>query len=65
LIAELEAHALSKSKPPVKPARLDILPVIILIAIVAIIGAGVWIFPHLQKIIQREDCFATGRADCG
>jgi len=51
--------------PPSKSARPDFLPVIILILIVAVIGAGVWAFPHLQKIIQREDCLATGRADCG
>jgi len=55
----------SDLKPRPKAKGSDLLPVIVLVAIVAVIGAGVWIFPYLQKIIQREDCYATGRPDCG
>jgi hypothetical protein len=42
----------------------DFLPVIVLIAIVATICLAVWLFPTVQKIIQRQDCIAVGRNDC-
>jgi hypothetical protein len=44
--------------------RPDFLPVIVLFAIVGIICAGIWLFPHFQKIIQQQDCVAVGRNDC-
>ena len=45
--------------------RPDLLPIIILVAIVAVVGAGLWLFPYVQAIIQRQDCIAVGRDDCG
>jgi hypothetical protein len=42
----------------------DFLPLIVLFAIVATICLGFWLFPAVQKIIQRQDCIAVGRNDC-
>jgi hypothetical protein len=45
--------------------RPDLLPVIILLAVVGAVCAGLWLFPYLQAVIQRQDCIAVGRVDCG
>ncbi len=44
--------------------RFDFVPVIVLLGLVGVICAGYWLFPYVQKIIQREDCVAVGRNDC-
>jgi hypothetical protein len=43
----------------------DLLPVIVLLAILGVVGAGFWLFPYVQAIIQHQDCIAVGRVDCG
>jgi hypothetical protein len=43
----------------------DLVPMIILIGIVSTICLGFWLFPYVQKIMQRQDCIAMGRTDCG
>jgi hypothetical protein len=45
--------------------RPDLLPVIILLAILGVAGAGLWLFPYLQAAVQHQDCVAVGRDDCG
>ena len=45
--------------------RPDLLPVIVLLAILGAVGAGLWLFPYVQAVIQRQDCIAVGRVDCG
>jgi hypothetical protein len=45
--------------------RPDLLPVIILVAILGVAGAALWLFPYVQSVIQRQDCIAVGRDDCG
>jgi hypothetical protein len=45
--------------------RPDLLPIIILVAILAVAGAALWLFPYVQSVIQRQDCIAVGRDDCG
>jgi hypothetical protein len=47
------------------PRRPDLLPIIILIAIVAVVVGGLWLFPYLQSAVEHQDCVAVGRADCG
>jgi hypothetical protein len=42
----------------------DLLPVIVLVAIVVAVGAGLWLFPYVQATLQRRDCIAVGRTDC-
>ncbi|WP_213774790.1 hypothetical protein [Bradyrhizobium sp. dw_78] len=44
--------------------RPDLLPIIVLLAIIGVIFAGLWLFPYLQAAIQRRDCIAIGRVDC-
>jgi hypothetical protein len=44
--------------------RPDLLPVIILLAIVGAVGAGLWLFPYVQAALQHRDCVAVGRTDC-
>jgi hypothetical protein len=44
--------------------RPDLVPVIVLLAIVGAVGAGLWLFPYFQATIQRRDCIAVGRTDC-
>ncbi len=50
---------------PERNQRPDFLPVIVLFGIVVVICLGIWLFPYLQSVIQRQDCVATGRQDCG
>ena len=45
--------------------RPDLLPIIILVAIVGIVCAGLWLFPYVQAVIERQNCIAVGRDDCG
>jgi hypothetical protein len=45
--------------------RPDFLPIVILLAIVGIVCAGLWLFPYLQSAIDRQNCIAVGRTDCG
>jgi hypothetical protein len=50
--------------PETNPRRPDLLPVIVLAAILATIGLGVWLFPYALDYIHRQDCIAIGRVDC-
>ncbi|HEY0219981.1 MAG TPA: hypothetical protein VGC26_09505 [Afipia sp.] len=43
----------------------DILPLIILIAIVSVMMLGVWLFPRAANFLDRQNCVASGRTDCG
>jgi hypothetical protein len=42
----------------------DLLPAIVLVAIVAAVGVGLWLFPYVQAVLQHRDCVAVGRTDC-
>ncbi len=44
--------------------RPDLLPILTLVAIVALILVGFWLFPRLQDALSFQDCVATGRANC-
>jgi hypothetical protein len=44
--------------------RPDLVPVIVLLAILGAVGAGLWLFPYVQAAIQHRDCIAVGRTDC-
>jgi hypothetical protein len=44
--------------------RPDVLPIVILVAIVGIVCAGLWLFPYLQSAVDRQNCVAVGRTDC-
>jgi hypothetical protein len=44
--------------------RPDLLPVIVLLAILAVACAAYWLFPYFQAVIQHRDCVAVGRTDC-
>jgi FtsZ-interacting cell division protein ZipA len=48
----------------VSPRRPDVLPILILVAIVGLILVGLWLFPRLQAALSFQDCVATGRANC-
>ena len=43
----------------------DILPLMILIAIVTVMVLGVWLFPRAANFMERQNCIASGRTDCG
>jgi len=45
--------------------RPDLLPIIVLLAIVGVVCGGLWLFPYLQSVAQYQNCVAVGRADCG
>ncbi len=51
--------------PKPNSQRPDLLPVIVLLGVVGVICIGFWLFPYVQKVIQREDCISVGRQDCG
>jgi hypothetical protein len=51
--------------PKPNPQRPDLLPAIILLAIVVLFCAVVWLFPYIQGFVERENCIAVGRVDCG
>ena len=43
----------------------DLLPIIVLVGIVALVCAGLWLFPYVQSIFEHQNCVAIGRDDCG
>jgi hypothetical protein len=43
-------------KPPSELAA-----VLVLAGVLALFAAGYWLFPHLQQVIWREECIASGR----
>jgi hypothetical protein len=45
--------------------RPDLLPAIVLLAIFGLACAGYWLFPYFQNNVQRQNCIAVGRTDCG
>lgn len=46
------------------PRRWDLLPVLVLAAVVAAMLLGVWLYPKLQHYLSQQDCIATGRTNC-
>jgi hypothetical protein len=46
------------------PRKPDLLPAIILLAIVGLIGIAIWLFPYVQGFVERQNCIAVGRVDC-
>jgi hypothetical protein len=50
---------------PERNQRPDFLPLLVLLGIVIAISLGIWLFPYLQSMIQREDCVAAGWNNCG
>jgi hypothetical protein len=56
-----------KWQPMIEPNRRgpDLLPVIILLAILGVACAGLWLFPYVQAVVERQNCVAVGRDDCG
>jgi hypothetical protein len=51
--------------PEPERRRPDLLPVIILVAIVAVAAAALWLFPYVQGMVEHQNCVAVGRDDCG
>jgi hypothetical protein len=45
--------------------RPDLLPIIVLLAIVGVAVAALWLFPYHQSVVQHQNCVAVGRDDCG
>lgn len=43
----------------------DILPLMILVVIVSVMLLGVWLFPRAANFMDRQNCIASGRTDCG
>lgn len=52
------------SSPGGDERRLDLLPILALVAIAGLLLAGWWVFPWLQKMIFIQDCTASGRTNC-
>jgi hypothetical protein len=61
----LSGHA--NDQPMTDPKRRgpDLLPIIVLVGIVALVCAGLWLFPYVQSIFDHQNCVAIGRDDCG
>ncbi len=49
---------------PNRGRRPDLLPVLLLVAIVLVLLGGWWIFPRLHNAVALQDCTAAGRTDC-
>jgi hypothetical protein len=47
-----------------KRTGIDWLPVLVLVAAVAVAVTGWFLFPRLQRYITNQDCVAAGRTDC-
>lgn len=47
------------------PRRFDLLPIVILLAIVGIVCVGFWLFPYIQSMVEHSNCVGIGRTDCG
>ncbi len=45
--------------------RPDLLPLIVLIVIAGTVGLGIWLFPYASGFVDRQNCIASGRTDCG
>ncbi len=44
--------------------RWDVLPVVVLVALVLLMLLGWWLYPKLQHYMSQQDCIATGRTNC-
>jgi hypothetical protein len=62
IVRFLEMRRQSMADPNRRP---DLLPIIVLLAIVGLVCAGLWLFPYLQSAVERQNCVAVGREDCG
>lgn len=52
-------------RPPRKPNSVPtLLPFIVMAVILLVIYLGVLLFPTVQRIMNRQDCIATGRTNC-
>jgi hypothetical protein len=54
-----------RTMPDANRRRFDLLPVIVLVAVLGVIGLGVLLFPYALDYVHRQDCIASGRVDCG
>lgn len=43
----------------------DLLPLIALVVIACTIGLGILLFPYASNFVNRQNCIASGRTDCG
>lgn len=51
-----------RSKPSPIPS---LIPFIVLAAVLILIYVGFLLFPAVKTMINRQDCIASGRSDCG
>ena len=50
-------------KPP--PSKLpDFTPFIVLAALLGLIALGLYLFPAIKRVVNTQDCVASGRTDC-
>jgi hypothetical protein len=42
-----------------------LLPVLVLLGLVALLALGWFAFPRFLAYMQRQDCIASGRVNCG
>jgi hypothetical protein len=47
-----------------EPRRWDVVPVLVLAAIVGLMVLGWLAYPALQRALSTQDCIATGRTNC-
>jgi hypothetical protein len=47
------------------PRRPDFLPIVILAGILGLGCAAYFLFPYFQSSVDRQNCIAVGRTDCG
>ncbi len=41
------------------------LPALVLLALVALLLAGWWLFPRFSAYMMRQNCVASGHVNCG
>ena len=44
--------------------RRDLVPLLVLAAILLVVLAGWWLFPLAQRAISDQDCIASGHDNC-
>lgn len=43
----------------------DLLPILVLAAILLLALVGWWVFPAVQRAVLNQDCIAAGHENCG
>ena len=52
-------------RPPRPPGKLpDFTPYIVLAAILGALALGLYLFPAVKRMVNYQDCVASGRTDC-